>query len=115
MQVNEKTIPLYTLMSKLTGRSHNVCHTLFESFEKAKSGDPDAQYDLAFGLHTIVPHLTSRQIDGFTDEVRLQTLAACLQLFQDVASGSGNSHRKNQAAYMVQLLKSEGICEPEVH
>jgi len=114
MQVDDQTFPVFTLMARLTGRSHQVCHTLFENFEKAKSGDLEAQYDLAYGLHLIVPHLSESQIAGFTDEVKGQTMTACLKLFQDVAQNV-QTPRQEQAKFMVGLLRSEGVKEPEVH
>lgn len=114
MQVDEQTFPVFTLMARLTGRAHQVCHTLFENFDRAKRGDLDAQYDLAYGLHMIVPHLSEGQVAGFSDDVKAQTMTACLGLFQDVAKNE-KTPKRDQAKYMVRLLKAEGVKEPEIN
>ena len=102
MKIEEKDFPFYQLLVTL---NRPGVENVKRDFEKARTGGDEEQYLFALGLHGTVnmPGIEDT-IPGFTNEMRQQTLASCLAVFDDVgARGHANG------AYMSSYCRTWGL------
>ncbi|TAL40254.1 MAG: hypothetical protein EPN97_00345 [Alphaproteobacteria bacterium] len=96
MKIEEKDFPFYQLLVALNRPGFE---NIKRDFEKARAGGDDEQYRFALGLYSAVntPGIEDA-VPNFTNDLRQQTLASCLAVFDDVG-GRGHANGAFMSAY----------------